>query len=154
MKTLLCSSILLFLFSCNMHTDENISNSSQTISNTDELINSVKNEKGKFTVDNSTAGFLHLMENTVINFRDMAKKRNPPVNIYNEFSVLLDRNIEHVRENCRMKGEGHDRLVSILEKISQYNKEIEGNDLAKTRLAFGQILVLINEMNNTFDYRN
>lgn len=154
MKRFIAVACISMLLSCDSQNEGQTSSSQKSSASQNEVVNSIKSANGKYPVDVNTAEFLHLLENTVVNFRDMAKKRNPAINIYNEFSVLLNRNIERIRENCQMKGEGYDHLISVLEKISQYNKDIEGSDLVKARLAFSQIIVQVDELNTIFDYRN
>lgn len=154
MKVIIYSAILFFLFSCDTHTNEQTTNTPQTLTNSDEIINSVKGASGKFNLDQITIGNLHRFENTVLNFRDIAKKRSPKIDIYNELSIIISRNMEEISSQCKMKGEGHEQLKNILTKISEQNKTIAGNNLEQAKLAFKNICELTDQIHSDFDYSN
>ena len=154
MKNLVFLFLITFLFSCNSHTDESKSNTTQSIANTDENVNSVKGSNGKFNLDQTTIGNIHRFENTVLNFRDIAKKRSPKIDIYNEFAIIVSRNMEEISSQCKMNGEGHEFLKNILAKISEQNKTIAGTDLEQAKSAFKNICDLTNQIKSDFDYSN
>jgi len=154
MKTIIYSAILLFLFSCNSNTSESTANEQQKFANNDEIVNSVKGANGKYFLDQTTVGNIHRFENTVLNFRDISKKRSPKIDIYNEFSIIISRNVEEISSQCKMNGEGHELLKNILNKISEQNKTISGTDLEQAKLAFKNICNLTDQINSDFDYSN
>ena len=154
MKTIIYFALLLFFISCGSNENDTTANAPQTFSNSDEIVNSIKGDNGKYTVDNMTREYLHRLENSVINFRDMAKKRKPGINIYKEFSEILNREVTNLNTNSAIKGEGKERLQNILEKILEQNKNIAGNDLEQAKSAFQQVCDLTLQLNSGFDYNN
>lgn len=154
MKTffyILCFSIFL---SCNTDNSKQASSSQNTHSEKDEMLNSVKGENGKYIVDHVTAEYLHRLENTVTNFKLIAKKRKPAVDIYNEFSEILKRELGYLSANTNITGEGNDHLKIIVEKITAQNIAIAGNDLEQAKTAFQQVCNLTDGINLEFDYNN
>lgn len=152
MKTFYSVSVFLFLLACNAQSTENPSTSAQTNSSDEEAIVSVKGQNGKYNVDHNTSEYLHMLEHTTINFRDIANKRKPGIDIYNAFAPLLSRNIEEVISHCQMKGEGNDKLHELLAKIKTENKIMEGQDLQKANESLANCVKYIEEIKQNFSF--
>jgi hypothetical protein len=152
MKHLVIIIIILGLCSCSMEGNRQPETTTPAFVSPNEAVISVKGTNGKYNLDTHTSEYLHLLQNTVTNFRDIAKKRNPQITIYNEFSVLLSRDMEYIISNCAMQGEGHDALHAILEKMAEQNKLIAGTDIDRAKGAFQEVLSLLSELETTFEF--
>jgi hypothetical protein len=152
MKTVFYFALIFFTFSCNSSSNDVASFSSTSVSINDEILTSVKGANGKFNLDRLTIGNLHRLGNTVTNFRDIAKKRSPKIDIYNELATIISRNTDEILSQCKMKGDGQEQLKIVIDKISEQNKTIaETTDLEQAKVAFKNICNLTNQINTDFD---